>query len=327
MTRQPTGRHRLGRHRRPICAPRPQGPAALHHLRQRGRRQEHPHRAPAVRHPTHRRGPAGRARRRQRRFGTQNGALDFALLVDGLAAEREQGITIDVAYRFFSTDRRKFIVADCPATSSTRATWPPARARPLACDPGGCAQGLLTQTRRMQLPSSPCWASATCAGGQQDGPGGLQPGRFTEIEAATATFRRASWALPGDGHFRCPACAATTSPRARARPGTTAPPLMEHLEPCHCRQRAQGPFRLPVQWVNRPDQNFRGFAGTLAGAACAWARRWWCCLRRGARAWRVRSDRGDVDSAVAGEAVTSPSPTRSTSAAATCWLRPPRHLR
>ena len=83
---------------------RAQEPAALHHLRQRRRRQEHADRAAALRVEDGLRGPARRARGRLEEVGTQGGELDFALLVDGLAAEREQGITIDVAYRFFSTD-------------------------------------------------------------------------------------------------------------------------------------------------------------------------------------------------------------------------------
>ena len=81
-------------------------------------------------------------------MGTQGGEIDFALLVDGLAAEREQGITIDVAYRFFSTDKRKFIVADTPATSNTPATWSPAPRRPTRHPDGRCAQGHPHQTRR-----------------------------------------------------------------------------------------------------------------------------------------------------------------------------------
>jgi hypothetical protein len=88
-------------------------PAALHHLRLGGRRQEHPDRPPALRIEDALRGPARRARSRLKKSAPGR-QIDFALLVDGLAAEREQGITIDVAYRFFSTDKRKFIVADTP---------------------------------------------------------------------------------------------------------------------------------------------------------------------------------------------------------------------
>ena len=90
-------------------------PAALHHLRQRRRRQVDPDRPAAVRLQADLRRPAGGARSRQRAASAPQGEkIDFALLVDGLAAEREQGITIDVAYRFFATEKRKFIVADTP---------------------------------------------------------------------------------------------------------------------------------------------------------------------------------------------------------------------
>ena len=109
-------------------AARAQEPAALHHLRQRRRRQVHADRPAALRLQADLRGPAGRARSRlARSVGTQGDDIDFALLVDGLAAEREQGITIDVAYRFFATDRAQVHRRrHARATSSTRATWRPA---------------------------------------------------------------------------------------------------------------------------------------------------------------------------------------------------------
>ena len=110
---QRLGPHRE-RHRELSRGAGTQEPAALHHLRQRGRRQEHADRPAALRVQDALRRSARGARGRLEEVGTQGGELDFALLVDGLAAEREQGITIDVAYRFFSTDRRKFIVADTP---------------------------------------------------------------------------------------------------------------------------------------------------------------------------------------------------------------------
>ena len=111
----------------PTCArQRAQVAAALHHLRQRRRRQVDADRPAALRLQDDLRRPARGARGRQQAGRHAGRAIDFALLVDGLAAEREQGITIDVAYRFFATDKRKFIVADTPGTSNTRATWSPA---------------------------------------------------------------------------------------------------------------------------------------------------------------------------------------------------------
>ncbi|MCK7501347.1 MAG: hypothetical protein MZW92_72985 [Comamonadaceae bacterium] len=116
------------RHRRIPAAARTQEPAALHHLRQRRRRQEHAHRPAALRVARCcSRTSSRRVEADSKKWGTQGGDIDFALLVDGLAAEREQGITIDVAYRFFShrpaqVHRRRH----ARATSSTRATWSPA---------------------------------------------------------------------------------------------------------------------------------------------------------------------------------------------------------
>jgi bifunctional enzyme CysN/CysC len=96
-----------------VAAPA-QEPAALHHLRLGGRRQVDPDRPAALRQQDDLRGPAGGPRGRLQAGRHAGRNIDFALLVDGLAAEREQGITIDVAYRFFATDKRKFIVADTP---------------------------------------------------------------------------------------------------------------------------------------------------------------------------------------------------------------------
>ena len=124
--------------------------AALHHLRLGRRRQVDPDRPAALRFQDDLRGPAGRARSRLqegRHAGRQN--IDFALLVDGLAAEREQGITIDVAYRFFSTDKRKFIVADTPGHEQyTRNMVTGASTADLAVILIDARKGVLTQTRR-----------------------------------------------------------------------------------------------------------------------------------------------------------------------------------
>ena len=126
-----------------------QEPAALHDLRQRRRRQEHADRAPAVRLQADLRGSAGGAGDGFAGSGTQGEDIDFALLVDGLAAEREQGITIDVAYRFFATDRRKFVVADTPGHEQyTRNMATGASKAELAVILIDARKGILTQTRR-----------------------------------------------------------------------------------------------------------------------------------------------------------------------------------
>ena len=133
-----------------LAEQRAQAPAALHHLRQRRRRQEHADRPAAVRVAARLRRPARRARARLRaRFGTQGGELDFALLLDGLLAEREQGITIDVAYRFFATERRKFIVADTPGHEQyTRNMVTGASTADAAVILVDARSGVLAQTRR-----------------------------------------------------------------------------------------------------------------------------------------------------------------------------------
>ena len=158
-----------------------------------------------------------------RRLGTQGGELDFALLVDGLAAEREQGITIDVAYRFFATERRKFIVADTPGHEQyTRNMVTGASTADLAVILIDARKGVLTQTRRHSYLVSLLGIRRDRAGGQQDGPGRLRGEQvFDDIERA---YREFAAAHRPRRHRRDPGLGAARRQRHRAEwracPGT-----------------------------------------------------------------------------------------------------------
>ena len=208
------------------------------------------------------------------RHGTQNGQIDFALLVDGLQAEREQGITIDVAYRFFNTDRRKFIVADCPGHEQyTRNMATGASTADLAIVLVDARKGLLTQTRRHSYIVSLLGIRHVVLAVNKMDLVGYDEAVFARIvedyRALAAQLGIAQVtpiplsALNGDNML-------TASPRMPWYAGTT---LLEHLESVDVdstgdARRALG-LRMPVQWVCRPDQNFRGFAGTLVSGAVA----------------------------------------------------------
>jgi bifunctional enzyme CysN/CysC len=202
--------------------------------------------------------------------GTQGGAIDFALLVDGLAAEREQGITIDVAYRFFSTDKRKFIVADTPGHEQyTRNMVTGASTADLAVILIDARKGVLTQTRRHSFLVSLMGIRHVVLAVNKMDLAGYSEARFDEIVSDYRAFAaevgiKSVLAIPisglaGDN-------IASISP---ATPWYTGPSLMEHLETVELDEdRLQrGPFRMPVQWVNRPNLDFRGFAGFVASGS------------------------------------------------------------
>ena len=203
-----------------------------------------------------------------KKLGTQGGDLDFALLLDGLTAEREQGITIDVAYRYFSTDRRKFIVADTPGHEQyTRNMVTGASTADCAVVLIDARKGVLTQTRRHSyLVSLLGIRHVVLAVNKMDLVDYSQE-RFEEIEADYRVF--AGRDRHGGRHLH-PALGLdrrrTSSSRARRCRGTR-PGAARYLETVEVdEERMQrAPFRLPVQWVNRPDLDFRGFAGTIAG--------------------------------------------------------------
>ena len=163
--------------------------------------------------------------RDSRRFGTVEGGIDYALLVDGLAAEREQGVTIDVAYRFFETARRRFILADTPGHHQyTRNMVTGASTADLAILLVDARKGLLVQTRRHAAIASLAGHPPGGAGGQQDGPGRLRAGGVRRHRRGFRCAARPAGRVDASPPFRSSPATATTSPApARACPGTPAP--------------------------------------------------------------------------------------------------------
>ena len=206
-----------------------------------------------------------------KRHGTQNGELDFALLVDGLAAEREQGITIDVAYRFFDTERRKFIVADCPGHEQyTRNMATGASTADLAVVLVDARKGLLTQTRRHSYIASLLGIRHVLLAVNKMDLVGYDEAVFRGIADAYAALAGQLGiphvqaipvsALKGDNMLE----------RSAAMPWYQGPTLLAHLETVDVSVAADGRgLRLPVQWVCRPNQDFRAFAGSIAGGEVA----------------------------------------------------------
>jgi len=200
-----------------------------------------------------------------RRVGTQGGALDFALLVDGLAAEREQGITIDVAYRFFTTASRKFIVADTPGHEQyTRNMVTGASTADLAVILVDARKGLLPQTRRHSFVVALMGIRQVLVAVNKMDLVGYDPSVFTAIEAEY----RALAAELGIPSVTCIPLSAlhgdNLTTRSGHMPWYDGPDLLTCLEQAPVDDAARGgPFRMPVQWVSRPDANFRGFAGTV----------------------------------------------------------------
>ncbi len=202
-----------------------------------------------------------------RRVGTQGQNIDFALLVDGLAAEREQGITIDVAYRFFSTEKRKFIVADTPGHEQyTRNMVTGASTADLAVILIDARKGVLTQTRRHSYLAHLVGIREIVLAVNKMDLVGHDEARFDAIVEEYRTFA----ASIGIDRFTAIPLSGLTgenvATQATTMPWYTGLPLLAHLEtvPIDVDARQAQPFRLPVQWVNRPDLDFRGFAGMIA---------------------------------------------------------------
>ncbi len=201
-----------------------------------------------------------------RRVGTRGQDIDFALLVDGLAAEREQGITIDVAYRFFATERRKFIVADTPGHEQyTRNMATGASTADLAVILIDARKGVLVQTRRHSyIVSLLGIRRVVLAINKMD----LVDYDETIYASIKADYARLAQRLGIESVVAIPVSAVHGDNVVAASanmPWYQGPTLLNHLETVELKARqADAPFRMPVQWVNRPDQNFRGFAGTIA---------------------------------------------------------------
>ena len=242
-----------------------------------------------------------------KKFGTQGEEIDFALLVDGLAAEREQGITIDVAYRFFSTDRRKFIVADTPGHEQyTRNMATGASTADLAIVMIDARKGVLTQTRRHSFIVSLLGIRhvVLCINKMDlvDYDPSVYETILKEYREFAADFGFESIqaipvsALAGDN-------VVTNSERTAWYDG---PPLMEYLDTVEIRSDvAEKPFRMPVQWVNRPNLDFRGFAGqVISGTIKPGEQVRALPSGKSSAVARIVTMGGDLDEAVEGQSVT-----------------------
>jgi len=243
-----------------------------------------------------------------KKSGTQGQEIDFALLVDGLAAEREQGITIDVAYRFFTTEKRKFIVADCPGHEQyTRNMVTGASTADLAVILIDARKGVLTQTRRHSFLCHLIGIQNIVLAVNKMDLVGYSQTVFDQIVADYGEFARGLGietftALPISG-FRGDNITAP-SPHT---PWYSGPSLMQHLETVELgtARDAQRPLRMPVQWVNRPNLDFRGFSGLIASGSVkpGDAVRVLPSGKTSTIARIVTFD-GDLDEAVAGQSVT-----------------------
>ncbi|MBL8553959.1 MAG: sulfate adenylyltransferase subunit CysN [Phenylobacterium sp.] len=242
-----------------------------------------------------------------KKVGTQGGDIDFALLVDGLAAEREQGITIDVAYRFFSTDRRKFIVADTPGHEQyTRNMVTGASTADAAIILIDARKGVLTQTRRHSyLVSLLGIRHVVLAVNKMD----LVDWSQEVFDAIVGEYRDFADQIGIKAFTAIPMSALkgdNITDSSERSPWYAGPPLMRWLEEAPVEDDLQEkPFRMPVQWVNRPDLDFRGFSGQVASGV----------IRPGDKVKALPSGRestvarivtftGDLPQAVAGQSVT-----------------------
>ncbi|MBU2587351.1 MAG: sulfate adenylyltransferase subunit CysN [Alphaproteobacteria bacterium] len=244
-----------------------------------------------------------------KRHGTQGEEIDFALLVDGLAAEREQGITIDVAYRFFATEKRKFIVADTPGHEQyTRNMVTGASTADLAVILIDARKGVLQQTRRHSfLVHLLGIRHVVLAVNKMD----LVAYDQTVFDAIVADYRAFATSI-GIGAFTAIPISGFKGDNITASPSANTPwydgsALIEHLESVEVDAAAaqSQAFRMPVQWVNRPNLDFRGFAGLIASGT----------IRAGDAVRIVPSGKtstiksivtfaGELDEAVAGQSVT-----------------------
>ncbi|MFN3473614.1 MAG: sulfate adenylyltransferase subunit CysN [Blastomonas sp.] len=202
-----------------------------------------------------------------KKVGTQGQEIDFALLVDGLAAEREQGITIDVAYRFFNTEKRKFIVADCPGHEQyTRNMVTGASTADLAVILIDARKGVLVQTRRHSYLCQLIGIRNIVLAVNKMDLVEYDESRFDEI---VAEYREFATSIGIDSFTAMPISGFkgdNITTRSDNTPWYTGPTLIDHLETVEVLSSldAGKPFRMPVQWVNRPNLDFRGFSGLIA---------------------------------------------------------------
>ena len=243
-----------------------------------------------------------------KRVGTQGQNIDFALLVDGLAAEREQGITIDVAYRFFSTPMRKYIVADCPGHEQyTRNMVTGASTADLAVILVDARKGVLTQTRRHATIAHMLGVRHIVLAVNKMDLVGYDQQVFDRIMLAFRAFANDIGitrfaAIPISGFV-----GDNVTQPSDAMPWYAGPPLMQHLDTVDvdAARASDQPLRMPVQWVNRPNLDFRGFAGLIAsGSASVGDAVRILPSGRTTRIARIIAGMDDVADAVAGQSVT-----------------------
>ncbi len=242
-----------------------------------------------------------------KKVGTQGGAIDYALLLDGLQAEREQGITIDVAYRFFSTDKRKFIVADTPGHEQyTRNMVTGASTAQVAIILVDARKGVLTQTRRHSyLVSLVGIRHVVLAVNKMD----LVDFSAARFHAIREEYEAFAGELGFDEITALPISALNGDnvlDRSDRTPWHAGPTLMAYLESVEVAEEVlDKPFRLPVQWVNRPNLDFRGFSGTIAtGSIRAGDEIVVAASGKTSRVGRIVTMDGDLPEAIAGQAVT-----------------------
>ena len=246
--------------------------------------------------------------RDSKKFGTQGDSLDFALLVDGLSAEREQGITIDVAYRYFATPRRKFIVADTPGHEQyTRNMATGASTAELAIILVDARKGILPQTRRHSFIVSQLRVRRVVVAINKMDLVGFDRAVYDRIVADYAEMAKT---LGFASITSIPLSARdgdNVTTRSERTPWYDGPVLLDYLETVDARVESAGaqPFRMPVQWVNRPNLDFRGFAGTVSSGE----------IRKGddivtqpsgrrSKIARIVTADGDLDEAGEGQAIT-----------------------
>jgi bifunctional enzyme CysN/CysC len=243
-----------------------------------------------------------------KRIGTQGQNIDFALLVDGLAAEREQGITIDVAYRFFATEKRKFIVADTPGHEQyTRNMVTGASTADLAVILIDARKGVLTQTRRHSYLANLIGIKNIVLAVNKMDLVEYRKERFDDIVADYRAFATGIGitefvAMPISGFM-----GDNITTRSPNTPWYTGPTLIAHLENVEVNTASDqaGPFRMAVQWVNRPNLDFRGFSGLISGGTVKPGQ----AIRilpsgKTSTVARIVTLDGDLDQAVAGQSVT-----------------------
>ena len=246
-------------------------------------------------------------KRDSKQHGTTGGDIDFALLVDGLEAEREQGITIDVAYRFFATDKRKFIVADTPGHEQyTRNMATGASNSELAVILVDARKGVLTQTRRHAYIA---WLLGirhmVLAVNKID----LMDFRQNVFDAIVREFTELATQLGFQTLVSVPISARfgdNVIAKSANTPWYDGPPLLQHLETIDVDTALAGkPFRMPVQWVNRPNLDFRGFSGTIVGGRVQVGDEVVVPKSgRVSKVARIVTMDGDLEAAQAGQAVT-----------------------